>query len=93
MELMPTTEQLQALDTISQGWNADLKIDTQDFRVWLARTGLEDGEPFEHTVYVEANGAFDERSMSGWRELGHYDGDDPPRGLPGVTAHAFRGEC
>ena len=84
--LMPSWAELTPLNVLSQGWNADLRIDTGDFRVWTARTGLADGEPYERTVYVEV---FD---GGRWNDLGHYDGDDPPRGLPGVTPHAFRGE-
>jgi hypothetical protein len=85
--LLPSWHELVARPVISSGWNADLRVDTGDVRVWTARTGLEDGEPFEQTVYVEV---LDE--ATGWLDCGHYDGTDPPNGLPGVTPHAFRGE-
>lgn len=84
---LPSADQLAAIATISQGWNADLKVDTGDHRLWLARTGLDDGEPFARTIYVETLDP-----ARGWIDLGHYDGEDPPYGLPGVTPHAFRGE-
>lgn len=88
--LLPYWHELQVLDTVGQGsgWTCDLRIDTGSFRVWTARTTMADGEPYERTVYVEAHN--DE--MGGWEDCGHYDGDDPPRGLPGITPGALRGE-
>jgi hypothetical protein len=53
---MSTTlyENLKDLPTLAQGQADDLKLETEDgYRYWLARTGLADGEPFEHTVHVE----------------------------------------
>ncbi len=85
--LLPGWEALTALDSLHPGHFLDLRIDTGDFRVWTSRCGLADGEPFEHTVHVET------LSEDGpWLDLGHYDGDAPPRGLPGLTPHALRGE-
>lgn len=82
---LPDWNELTTLDPIVDGHTATLRIDTGDFRLWTARTGLDDGEPYERTVYVEL---FDGNR---WSDLGHYDGDEPPRGLPGMTAHALRG--
>jgi hypothetical protein len=64
------TEKLMALPTISQGHTANLKLETEDgYRYWLARTSLEDGEPYEHTVYVE-------RLVDGrWTDYSTLDGD------------------
>lgn len=86
--LLPTAAALAALPTIFECQDSDLKVDTDDFRLWLSRCDLSDGEPFDRTVYVEM---FD--GVLGWVLLGYYDGDDPVDGLPGVTAHAFRGEA
>jgi len=92
-DLLPTHAALSELPSLSIGLAADLRIDTGDFRVWTTRTGLADGEPFERTVYVEAYDFFREQpGVSGWFDLGHYDGDEPPHGLPGMTRHALRGE-
>lgn len=67
------TRDLSEMPTITQGWTCDLKIDDPDLgvRVWLARTGLADGEPFENKVTVEI--LRDGR----WIEGAIYDGDNP----------------
>lgn len=80
------TETLENLPVLCQGQADDLHIDTGDFRVWLSRTGVLDGEPYENTVTIE------ERTNEGWVEFAVYDGDDPPSTIPGLTRHAFRGE-
>jgi hypothetical protein len=95
--VMPDWDALVARPVLQEGWAWDLRVDTGEFRLWTARTGLADGEPYEHTVYVELfdEGRWvsaDEWATARWCDVGHYDGDDPPRGLPGVTPHAFRGE-
>ena len=84
--MLPCYELLETLPTLGESQACNLKIDTGDFRVWISRCGLADGEPFENTVYVEFNDG------DRWKDLGHYDGDNPPRGLPGFTPHALRGE-
>ncbi len=89
--MLPGWEALTALDSRWSGHVYELRIDTGDFRVWTSRCGLADGEPFEHTVYVEVRAEPFDRG-SDWIDLGHYDGDDPPYGLPGLTPHALRGE-
>jgi hypothetical protein len=75
----PSASELDGIDTIMSGWNADLKIDNGVTRVWVARTGLDDGEPYESTVYVETN------RDGVWTDFGHYDGADPPITLNGAT--------
>lgn len=47
--------ELEALPTLSVSQTDDLKIEnkTSGFRVWLARTGVDDGEPFDNKVTVE----------------------------------------
>lgn len=61
-------EKLEALPVLASGQTADLHVDSGRLRVWLARTGLADGEPFEQTVYVEVM-----REDYTWAEVGHYD--------------------
>jgi hypothetical protein len=61
--------ELSALATLETGHTADLKAEGSDLRVWLARTGTEDGEPFARTVYVERN---DGGSWTQWFTI---DGD------------------
>lgn len=51
-----TLAELEALPTIRQGHFDNLKIETfgdPPTRVWLARTGVEDGEPYDNRVTVE----------------------------------------
>lgn len=50
---MPSLAELQALPTLCQSQAMNLKIDCATFRVWLSRRGLEDGEPYAHTAYLE----------------------------------------
>jgi hypothetical protein len=47
--------ELEALPTLAEGQADDLKIETGEYRVWLARTGVEDGEPFDNKVTIEAD--------------------------------------
>lgn len=63
---------LRQLPPITEGTFADLVVDTGTMRVWRSRCGLADGEPFRHTVHVEATDA------DGCRyEVGYFDGDEP----------------
>lgn len=49
-----TLAELEALPTIGDGgYTDDLKIETDDTRVWLARTSVADDENFLHRVSVE----------------------------------------
>ena len=61
---------LERRPTLTVGQADDLKLDTGTTRYWLSRCGIEDGEPFEHTVHVE-------RLEDGcWVTVLTYDGDD-----------------
>jgi hypothetical protein len=44
---------LEAMPTISESQTADLKIETEDERVWLERIGVSDGEWCDDKVTVE----------------------------------------
>jgi len=46
--------ELYNMPTLCVGQTDNLKIETPDTRVWLARTGVEDGEPFNNRVTIEA---------------------------------------
>ena len=46
-------KELKAMDTISSSQADDLKFDDGKNRVWLARTGKADGEPYDNKVTVE----------------------------------------
>ena len=48
-----TLRELQAMETISQGHTDDLKIKTEDTKVWLSRMTVEDGMPYDNMVTVE----------------------------------------
>lgn len=82
---MPDWRDLEDLETLCVGQSCDLKVDTGDARLWLARTTIEDGEPYRHTVYVEL---YEEGR---WVDAGLYDGSRPPRGGAGWTAEMFVG--
>ncbi len=45
---------LEHLPTLHQGQADDCKIDNGQHRVWLSRCGVEDGEPYDHKVTIEA---------------------------------------
>ena len=72
MKLLPRADQLEDMDTISEGYTCDLKVERDGLRIWLHRTGPLDGEPYEHTVTIECR---DDRGA--WRDVLIYDGDDP----------------
>lgn len=46
--------ELEALPTLSVGQADDLKVDTGRTRVWLSRCTVEDGEPYDNKVTIEA---------------------------------------
>ena len=57
---------LKRRPTLSVGQTDDLKIETPSRRVWLARTGVQDGEPFNNRVSIE------ELSNNGWKIVEDY---------------------
>lgn len=59
---------LEQLPTLAVGHTADLKVDRGGTRVWLSRTGLADGEPFENTVSVE------QWTGESWETVREFDG-------------------
>jgi hypothetical protein len=48
-----TLRELQAMETISQGHTDNLKIKTEDTKVWLSRMTVEDGMPYNNMVTIE----------------------------------------
>jgi hypothetical protein len=48
-----TLRELQAMETISQGHTDDLKIKSEDIKVWLSRMTIEDGMAANNMVTVE----------------------------------------
>jgi hypothetical protein len=48
-----TLRELRAMETVSQGHTDDLKIKTEDTKVWLSRMTVEDGMPYNNMVTVE----------------------------------------
>lgn len=45
--------ELRDLPTISQGHTDNLKVQTENKRVWLSRCTIEDGEPYNNKVTEE----------------------------------------
>lgn len=64
-------ETLEKKPTISDALTGALKIHTENHRYWISGYGIEEGEPFEHTIYVESK--VDGR----WVLLDCYNGDSP----------------
>lgn len=48
-----TLKELKALPTLTTGQADNLKIETENTRVWLSRCTVEDGEPYNNKVTVE----------------------------------------
>ena len=48
-----TLKELQQLETITQGHTDNLKIKTENTKVWLSRMTVEDGMPYDNMVTVE----------------------------------------
>ena len=48
-----TLRELEQLETISQGQTDNLKIKTEDTKVWLSRMTVEDGMPYNNMVTIE----------------------------------------
>lgn len=48
-----TLEELEDMETISEGQADDLKIHDGDYKIYLGRCGIADGEPFNNPVTVE----------------------------------------
>lgn len=60
--------ELEALPTLAVGQVDDLKIETEDTRVWLSRCTVEDGEPYNNKVSIE------KLYLSGYRMKGEKAG-------------------
>lgn len=67
-----TVEELEAMLTLAVGQTADLKIQTESFRVWLNWTGIDDGEPADNLVTYEqiVDGRWEEVAVLRARESG-----------------------
>ena len=48
-----TLRELEQLETISQGQTDNLKIKTEDTKVWLSRMTVEDGMAYNNMVTIE----------------------------------------
>lgn len=62
-------ETLKNIPTIEQGFNDDLKISNENYRVWLSRMTIEDEMKYNNCVTVEY---FDENNSS-WKVLFEYE--------------------
>jgi hypothetical protein len=82
---MPSWDDLMSLPPQSQAQTCDLRWEARftpafaAVRVWTSRCDTLDGEPFDHTVYVEVLEYIP--GNPAWYDLGHYDGDNPPESL------------
>lgn len=48
-----TAAALKAMPTLAVGQADDLKVDEDGERVWLARTAIADGEPYDDKITIE----------------------------------------
>lgn len=48
-----TLEELRSLPTLLVGQSDDLKVETENVRIWLSRCTVADGEPYNNKVTVE----------------------------------------
>jgi hypothetical protein len=48
-----TLSDLEAIDTIEEGYADDLKISDNGFKVWLCRCDTYDGMPYDNAVTIE----------------------------------------
>lgn len=75
-------ETLDGMDPIHEGQADTCYVDDGEERVWLSRTGVADGEPFENTVSIERY------LQRAWVTVCKYDGgelpDEDEDGLSGV---------
>jgi hypothetical protein len=78
---MPHIDLLDSMPTIESSHASDLKISHRHVRVWVSRCDLADGEPYARTVYVETKNEPEHM----WISAGHYDGQNPPDQIMGVT--------
>lgn len=75
----PSYDSLIKLPVRQQSQTSDLHFDYDGIRIWVSRTGIADGEPFEKTISVECS--FYEPPR--WVLIGEYDGDHPPKKIIG----------
>jgi hypothetical protein len=66
-----TLAELEALPILATGQADDLKIDTEDTRVWISRCGVEDGEPYPNKVTVEKLQHYSRHSGGGYGQKMH----------------------
>ena len=85
----PSAEELLALPVTCQGQVHDLHLENHftpafsGVRFWVSRCGIEDGEPFEVTVYIEVREWIP--GEPSWYDLGHYNGSEPVESLAGYS--------
>ena len=48
-----SARELEAMPTLATGQADDLKVQTEEYQVWLSRTGKADGEPYDNKITVE----------------------------------------
>ena len=87
-----TTAELEAIESIEQGWTANLIIEgegwtanliiegedaTSRYKVWLERGDTTDGHPYDNTVTIERYLGYPGK----WVTVAEYDGDNPPDSL------------
>lgn len=72
----PSLAMLLENDVITVGQDADLRFDGNGVRLWVHRTGLDDGELVENAITVEL--LLDSNQESRWVTVATYDGDNPP---------------
>lgn len=89
MKRIYTLAELEALPTLSQGHTDDLKIETENTRVWLSRMTVEDGEPYNNKVTVEKlKGGYIGASREAYEKRGARGRWEAPRWVTTYTYQA-----
>ncbi len=89
MKRIYTLAELEALPTLSQGHTDDLKVETENTRVWLSRMTVEDGEPYNNKVTIEKlKGGYISTSREAYQKRGARGRWESPRWVTVYTYQA-----
>ena len=90
MKRIYTLAELEAMPTITVGQADDLKVETENRRVWLSRCTVEDGEPYNNKVTVEklTGGEYISATRNAYERYGKRGRWEGPRWVTDYTYQA-----
>lgn len=65
---MYTANDLNDIETISQGHTDDLKVEEDNIRIWLSRMTVADGMPYDNQITIEMY------MLNKWVIINQYEG-------------------